>query len=176
MDETKISKHKLLAFEALQWKGFTEQGGNNRGQIVAAFQKAVDGVAEGEPWCMSFVQFCIRHVDRLCTFMEWDGYNPTSIYRSEHCATVWNNTLIENRSADPKVGWVAIWKNPAGSNGHTGIVVKLDFGSPKTFWTVEGNTSPDGGSQSDGDGVFYKHRIGNISAGLKLLGFVNPWP
>lgn len=168
-----IDKHRLLAFEALRWKGFTEQGGNNRGQIVSAFQKAVDGVAEGEPWCMSFVQFCLKHVDQLCTFMNLDPYAPTVMFKSEHCATVWNKAAGTQRGHVPKVGHVVIWKNPNGSNGHTGIVVKVDPAG--TFWTVEGNTSGDAGSQSDGDGVFYKHRTGNISAGLHLLGFVNPW-
>jgi hypothetical protein len=46
-------KERLLAFEAARWKGITEVGGPNKGQIVEMFQKAVDGKAQGEPWCFT---------------------------------------------------------------------------------------------------------------------------
>ena len=47
-------KERLLIHEAKRWVGVTEVGGNNRGQVVEIFQKAVGGVANGQPWCMDF--------------------------------------------------------------------------------------------------------------------------
>jgi hypothetical protein len=30
---------------------------DNSGELIVLFQKAVDGKAQGEPWCMAFTQF-----------------------------------------------------------------------------------------------------------------------
>jgi len=46
-----IDRHKLLVHEAKRWVRFTESGGDNRGQVVEMFQRAVDGKAQGEAWC-----------------------------------------------------------------------------------------------------------------------------
>ena len=47
-------KMRLLVWSARLWVGMTEVGGNNRGQVVERFQRAVDGKASGEPWCAAF--------------------------------------------------------------------------------------------------------------------------
>jgi hypothetical protein len=53
MIESAIKKTDLMIYEAKRWLNFVESG-NNKGQVVEMFQKAVDNVAAGEPWCMSF--------------------------------------------------------------------------------------------------------------------------
>jgi hypothetical protein len=176
-----LDKQSLLVHEARRWLDFTEQGGENKGQIVEMFQKAVDGKAWGEPWCMSFVQFCLDQVDKTARALTFDSRNYAIasldshvLYKTEHCATCWNKTNKVARRESPSPGDVVIWKSRFGSNGHTGIVVNVF--SDGSFETIEGNTSPGiTGSQRDGDGVFLKKRSGGIGS-LKLLGFLNPWP
>lgn len=173
-----VNRHKLLAFEALRWVNFTELGSENKGQIVEAFQKAVDGRAIGEPWCMAFVQFCLKQVDHLVRYMEWIPYatGGHELFSSEHCWTTWCKSPDYARHPTPFMGSVAIWKNVNNSSGHTGIVIKRGE-KDGHFQTVEGNTSDSSLlSQREGDGVFLKTRTGNISDSLRLIGFLNPWP
>jgi hypothetical protein len=172
-----VNRHKLLSYEALRWLNFTENG-TNKGQMVEAFQKAVDGKAQGEPWCMAFVQYCLQRTDDLVRYMDWmtPEMKPHEIFASEHCWTVWLNTPEYARYMSAFPGSIAIWKNAYNNTGHAGIVIKRES-EPFSFLTIEGNTSPDqDGSQRDGDGVFMKKRSGNIGKDLHLIGFLNPWP
>jgi hypothetical protein len=56
-------KTSLFCFEAKRWVGVMQEG-HNGGQIIAMFQRAVDHHADGEPWCMAFVQYCITMTER----------------------------------------------------------------------------------------------------------------
>ena len=161
--------------EAKRWLNFIEKGGNNKGEIVEMFQRAVDNKAEGEPWCASFTQYCIKQVDILAKELMATNGRESEIFKSEHCWTMWVNSPPECKRNIPQFGFIAIWRHTMGTNGHCGIVVGVDSESQE-FTTIEGNTSPNNrGSQREGDGVFMKKR-GSIIGDLQLIGFLNPWP
>jgi len=65
----KESIHPLVE-EALKWVGTMEKGGDNKGPEVEEFQKAVDGKAQKEPWCMAYVQFCIKKVEEKLSLIQ----------------------------------------------------------------------------------------------------------
>lgn len=146
--------------------GVTEQGGANRGPIVERFQKAVDGKAVGESWCMAFVQYCIKQT------IDVHG-GLSRIFEAEHCLTVWNQTPVFMRLKDPKVGCVVIWQHGDSSAGHTGIVCEIF--ADKEFNTVEGNTSAGQGIVSEGDGVYLRRRSTDTVGNMKLVGFIDPF-
>lgn len=146
--------------------GVLEAGGANRGPMVERFQKAVDGKAQGEPWCMAFVQFLIKAV------IEVHG-SKTLAYESESCLEVWNKTQVGQRLALPTPGLLAIWQHGSGPTGHVGIVSEV---APSFIKTVEGNTGPGVGIVREGDGVYMRvrscTRAGDTIGNMKLLGFL----
>jgi hypothetical protein len=168
-------KMKALVIELEFWVGFTEQGGNNKGQAVEVFQKYVDDKAWGEPWCMSFMQFAVGRVDKLMSIFTTV---PTQVsqhllYPTEHVLTCWNKTPKRLRLSEPKPGAVAIWQHGNSSSGHTGGVVKLEDDG---FWTVEGNTGPeDDQIVREGDGVYLRFRPLGSVGNMHLKGFLLPW-
>ena len=168
----------MLITEAKKWVGTVERGGANKGKEVEEFQKAVDGKAQGESWCLAFIQYCVKKVD--ADFNRLYG-GPTSgswIANSEHCLTAWINTNPAARIKTPEAGAVVIWQffvnGNATSSGHAGLVTGI---KDKTFMnTVEGNTSPNiAGSQREGDGVYEKVRPYTYGNTLKIKGFLFPW-
>ncbi|MDX2232255.1 MAG: glycoside hydrolase family protein [Leptolyngbyaceae cyanobacterium bins.349] len=81
--------NKLLEV-ARSYVGVREQG-NNRGREVEMFQRTIGG-SDGEPWCMSFAQFCIQKAGAATKV-------DPKVFRSEHCLTVWNNSPKSQRSS-----------------------------------------------------------------------------
>lgn len=173
-------KASLLAFEAKRWVGILETG-KNSGQLIEVFQRAVDGRASNEPWCMAFVQYCIKMTDQ--SFQELfpeESRGATKLFKSEHCLTVWNQSSPMQTSL-PLKGSVCIWQKYDGtkptSSGHAGIVVHL----PKNglIDVVEGNTSNLAGGDlaREGDGVYLKqYTVGNMNRGtLRFKGFLQAW-
>lgn len=172
MNEKEI-KTRLLVAEALRWIGVTEHG-NNAGELVSLFQKTVDGKAQGESWCMAYVQYCLKHALYYYDSV-YDGCSPMhGIYSSEHCLTVWNKTPKELRTDKPEIGSIVIWQHGNTSSGHTGIVVG-EKADPEFFTTAEGNTGPGAGVVREGDGVFMKTRSVKGSGDMKILGFLLPF-
>jgi lysozyme len=106
---------KLLE-TARQYIGVKEQA-KNSGPEVEKFQKAVDGKAQGEPWCMSFTQFAIKSAESATKV-------DSKVFSSEHCLTVWNRSPKELRMSQPKPGSLVIWRHGNSSSGHVGIVEK----------------------------------------------------
>jgi hypothetical protein len=163
----KIDFRQELIREAEKWVGVKEVGGNNKGPDVERFQKAVDGKAEGEPWCAAFVQFCIREVEV--------NFKPTVVsFRSEHCMTIWNKTPGVHRYGSPKPGFLVIWNYVGTASGHIGIVRRVidEF----TIETIEGNTAPDDNRiEREGDGVYRKIRTTKTVGKMKLVGFIAPF-
>jgi hypothetical protein len=164
-------KNKLLTLEAKRWLGIQENGGNNKGEIVSVFQKTI-GKAENEPWCMSFVQYCLFQTDNwfyeLC-----DSDIPHELFLSEHCLTVWNESPKHCRIEKPIAGSICIWQYRGSSNGHTGIVVDVD---KEIIITIEGNTSNSKKIIREGDGVYLKRRPLKSIGKMQIKGFLNPWP
>jgi len=147
--------------EASKHIGTVEVGGDNKGATVEAFQKAVDGVAAAESWCMAFVQYCLKAV------------GGSILFKSEHCLTVWEKSPIACRTMNPKPGAIVIWRMKGTNSGHTGIV-KSVVGT--LMLTVEGNTGPGPGIERNGDGVYEKSRnVRPLGGTMELVGYLWPW-
>lgn len=157
-----------LLREALKYLGTRESGGNNHGPEVEMFQRAVDGVASGEPWCMCFVQYCVKVVTNRFGIIN-------KLYRSEHCLTVWNSTPLACRVAldDVQPGDIVIWQHGSTTSGHTGIIEAVNrdtYGHIVSLRTVEGNTSD--ASMREGDGVYRRVRSPYNNGTMKVRGFL----
>jgi hypothetical protein len=175
------TKIELLCDEARKWHGTLEEG-NNSGAVVEKFQKAVDGQALGEPWCMCFVQFCIKEAEsEYARVYPQETLKVSDICRSEHCLHTWNNSRGLQQTT-PRAGDVCVWQKFHGDvgtpNGHAGIVVEVSEDG-KRIITVEGNTMPeqDDRIESNGSGVYIKHRKVNrlSNKAFKCKGFLRVW-
>lgn len=159
--KTTLSRESILISEAKKWLGVTEKGGNNKGPEVEAFQRAVDGKAQGEPWCMSFVQFCLIKT------------GGDLIARSEHCLTVWNRTDKAQRIPEPRSGCLMIWRHKGSDQGHVAIV---EFTGLDGIHTIEGNTAPHRREVTrEGDGVYQLIRSPKGEGTMEVVGYLWPW-
>jgi hypothetical protein len=142
--------------------GVLEAGGANRGPMVEAFQKAVDGKAQGEPWCMAFMQFLVKKT------IEVHG-DYSRVFQSESCMAVWLNTGHGQRVAVPVPGLLVLWQHGVTPLGHVGIISEVQGSTMKT---VEGNTSQGLGVIREGDGVYMRERPFSDVGNMRLLGFL----
>lgn len=172
-------KYNVLCFEARRWVGFSERGGDNKGQMVEMFQKAVDGRASGEPWCMAFVQFCLKMTDSLYDALTLQTNVSRSLLKeSESVMDVWQNAPHELKMKTPYRGSLIIWQYYSAGKptwkGHVGIVVGMP--EDEIITTIEGNTSGAGHVDREGDGVFEKKRNWKRdSLTMRCEGFLKPW-
>lgn len=166
---TLAQKQNTVAWLARKFIGAIETRPNG-GPMVEMFQRAVDGTASGEPWCVGFVWFCVQAVDDLAVLLNGGAQN-SRLHRTE-----WTIDLFEkspHQYDDPAIGRVVVWQNEVNENrGHCGIVV--DFVGDSIV-TIEANTSAASGDQRDGDGVWLKKRPGGKIPGFKRLGYLGPW-
>lgn len=97
---------------------------------------------DGQPWCMSFVQWCFAQAGR-----------PLPC-KTGSCSALlhWYQANQPDRvTQTPQPGDIVIY-----SFGHTGIV---ESAAGSTFTAIEGNTSPGAtGSQDNGGGVYRRTR------------------
>ncbi len=168
-DEMSPFRKELLRV-ALKYVGAYEIGGNNKGPLVEMFQKAVDGKATGEAWCMGYVQFCLKQVEQSLLL-------PSLLAKSELCTAVWDKSPKMCRTDKPVPGSVVIWQKWANGkptiSGHTGIVLwPVDSNS---FDSIEGNTSNSVGVVRDGDMVAVKTHFLSDNSQMRILGFLLPW-
>jgi CHAP domain len=176
IDES-VVKSKLLCEIAKLFVGVNEVG-HNKGYFVERFQKAVDGKAQGEPWCLAFSFFCVKEVDRIYNVILPVIGSKHDLFESEHCQTTFNKSKAKWLSK-PQEGAFMFWAHwPNGklsSSGHVGIVTKVL--SPDTVQTVEGNTGPGAGEVvREGDGVYLKTRnIHHHYGTMRPLGFLKVW-
>jgi len=143
--------------------GVKESGGDNRGEWVDKFEKSIGGKAEGQSWCLAFVQFCANEVAKQlgCT---------NKLFATEHCLTVWNKTDPKQRLPLPQVGCLIIWQFGNTAEGHVGTVVEvLPNNQVKT---IEGNTSDGKGINRNGDGVYERVRSTKGSESFHVKGFL----
>lgn len=163
-------KEKLLIESALSFVG-TQEDGDNSGALIQEFQKAVDGKAQKESWCLAFVQYCVKKID------ETTGGEKTCLFPTEHVMTLWHKTCPEARLNKPIPGCLVLWQfwkdGQPTSSGHVGIVTQVTLNA---LITCEGNTSPSGeGIQREGDGVYIKKRSLTGTSTMKVKGFLAPW-
>lgn len=149
--------------------GITEKSGRNDGPMVELIQETIGG-ANGEAWCMSFVQSCLAYVEKKLGV-------KSPVYASEHCLTTWNKTPKGQRvKYFPLPGAIVIWQHGKSTNGHTGVLLGADG---KTFQAVEGNTT--GGKNAkgevvrDGGGVHFTERNMKGTGRMKVVGFLKPF-
>lgn len=153
------------------------------GQIVELFQKAVDGRAQGESWCLSFVMACAMQVDRqfdyaLANILKITPI-PMVLYQTEHVLTCWNKSPYIARIPKPEIGCLILWqyfKNRIGTaSGHVGIVQE-EYGDD--VLCIEGNTNAnDPAVIREGNVVASKRRRWKTTAkdSMQFRGFLRVW-
>lgn len=160
----------LLVEAAKVCVGIREKTGKNDGPMVELIQETI-GRAQGEAWCMSFVQTLIAYVEKKLGV-------TSPVEPSEHCLTVWNKTSKKHRvSYIPAPGAIAIWRYGKTTSGHTGVVVHWEKGD--AIEMIEGNTNS-GMNVTDtivreGGGVYRTRRPKKSSKSMQLLGFIKPF-
>ena len=110
---------------------------------------------DGQPWCMSFVQWCFAQAGR-----------PLPC-KTGSCSALlrWYQANQPDRvTQTPQPGDIVIY-----SFGHTGIV---ESAAGSTFTAIEGNTSPGAaGSQDNGGGVYRRTRgRSTVTACIRPMG------
>lgn len=147
----------------------TKETAPNKGPMVEKFQRAVDGKADGESWCLGFIQYCVNEVCATNGLK-----NP--LFKTEHTLTLWDKTPNTLKSQRPTRGSIAVWQHykegKPTMQGHVGIVNNY---LPGSFFSIEGNTSDGKGINRDGDGVYLRKRSLQSTESFKLLGFVTIW-
>lgn len=166
---TLAQKQNTLAWIARKFVGAIETR-QNGGPIVEMFQKAVDGISSGEPWCVGFAWFCVQAIDDLSVLLNGGSAN-SKLFKTEWTVSLWDDSPYKYN--EPQIGRIVVWRHDINPNrGHCGIVVGVhDDG----ITTVEGNTSATSGDQRDGDGVWEKKRPGGNIPGFTRLGYLGPW-
>lgn len=143
--------------------GVREQGYND-GPQIREYQKAVDGKAQKESYCMGFVQWNAKRIAA-----KYGLKNP--MFPSELCTAVWDHTPAKYRLKPGQAirGSVFIQKVRGNSiKGHTGI----NTGSGSVQWpTIEGNTDASG--SREGDGVYATTRMVTGTATKEVLGHID---
>lgn len=140
--------------------GVREKGFNS-GEQIEEFQKAVDGKASKEPYCLGFIQWGAKKVCGV-----YGVKNP--LHPTEHCVTLWNNTPAKYKEKSAAAGRIGVMKSRTSSNGH----VFYDKASGLLSWpTIEANTNTAG--SREGDGVYASTRWSTGTATKKILGHIN---
>lgn len=171
-------KMRALAWYARSWVGTTEQGGNNKGQIVETMQKLVDGVAVAQAWCAIFASFCVMRIDDLASAMAQADLPRALLKSTDNTNTLFAQTPPEAHTDTPSPGCIVVWSKlgPDGKpvwEGHCGVVFDV---RDDIVMTVEGNTSqPADGDQREGDGVWLKARRNGDIPGFVRRGYLLPW-
>lgn len=153
---------QMLLLTAFACKGITEIGADNYGPMVERFQKTI-GEAQGEPWCLSFIQSCVAYVE---TF----GFK-SQLFPTEHCLTAYTNSLCR-RPLVPIPGDMVIYHLPETSKGHAELVTAVK-NNGDAYETIAGNTSAlTGVIERNGDGVYTKLRTPTGLGKMKVLGYL----
>lgn len=157
--------NEVLVLEAQKWIG-TREVGENGGEVVERFQRAVNPKPNHESWCADFVIFCIQEVETKLGV-------KSKIARSELCSAVWAASPESMRVSAPTPGCVVVWEHYSTQLGHMGIVQSLR--SDGNMNTIEGNTGPGAGIVREGDGVYCRIRDTKGTSTMKVLGFLKPF-
>lgn len=149
--------YRLLAVNAALKEaaaGVREEGGNNTGPRVRAYQASTPLTGTGWPWCAAFVNWAFKQAGRP---LEELHRSPSVGFLQTYASQ--EGWLVKQ----PERGDIFCWESPADSDSwpdHTGLVLKLL--ADGSMRTVEGNTS--GSSVAEGDGVYVKTRPASFVA------------
>ena len=149
-----MSKVLELAREEL---GYTE---NPPGSNRTKYWDAYDPAYQGQPWCVAFLWWCFQQAGERMAFFGGEKTASCGMllrWYKEQGLTV----PVE----DVQVGDIVILnfhgtKDPEHCGLVTGKsdIINLSTGKPYSVWTIEGNTAPSDGSQSNGGMVCEKIR------------------
>lgn len=167
----------LLVAAANAFVGFTEQGGDNRGQVVERFLSQVKQ-PPGQPWCAAFV-FHVgyhSHYDQSAKFSTWPL--PATASCQELYRIALANLVLRD---EPQVGDVfLLYSKELRRYAHTGIVTGVDdsvragIRDVHVCTTIEGNTNDDG--SRDGFATLRKVRTFREADGHKFIRWVELKP
>ena len=167
-----IPTHLTLANEFAERKVMEDPLGSNRSPDIDQWLSAL-GLALGLPYCAAFTSFCLTEsgdVDlprtrsgRARDFINNDSFIADFCANSvammhDKCQAEVPARVVQRGGVPVKPGALVIWKlnrDPQDWKGHIGFVT--DWEGQKGH-TVEANTSPPGGDQREGLGVFFKER------------------
>ena len=141
--------------------GTREQGGNNRGGRIVAYQKATWLEPDAWPWCAAFICWCVKEWLGVPGVAESIGVGNIEKWRPKTAAAFdflrWakeKDLQVLGENEEVHAGDLVIF-----DFSHIGIVVEDALKYSQYIQTVEGNT--DGKGQRDstsGDGVWLKRR------------------
>ena len=130
-----------------------KESGQNQGSIIETFQRAVDGVAQGESWCLALLQYLALETSKVHQY-------PVDLPKTESVHNFWNKVKDKHKVLTPKPGHWVFWDMDNGK-GHCGIIRQI---ISVNMITIEGNTMLD-----KIEGVFMKSKS---LSGKKILGFI----
>jgi hypothetical protein len=171
-----------------KYKNLREKTNHNDGPQIDEFhryvgldnQKQIKATGSGYSWCAAFVVYNYKEAAEFCG-------KAQPLPKTAGVANLWNRakenpvryttfTVEQVRLGLIKLqpGDMPIWKHgtakQAFTTGHIGLTISQV--SNTKLKTIEGNTSPgEGGSQSDGGGVYFRDRYLSPS-NFYILGFV----
>lgn len=159
----------LLIAAANAFVGFTELGGDNRGQVVERFLAEVHQ-RPGQPWCAAFVYHVgyHSHYDQATKLSAWPLPPTASCEELAHFAR-----LRDALRDKPQVGDVfVLFSSSLRRFAHTGIITGVDADRPgerdvHACTTIEGNTNDDG--SRDGVATMRKVRTFREGDGHKFI-------
>lgn len=157
--------HCALANLAITYNGVRESG-INKGAIIEEFQKAVDGVAQGEPYCAGAVCFWVKRVDK-------NHGSKNTLRWSESVVELWEKNPHAQRK-HPAPGLIACFRYGDTRKGHCGVAFAVNPHADD-FNCVEANTTGGPGMEREGDGVFLKKRSVKGTGIFHFLGCLDPW-
>jgi hypothetical protein len=158
-----------LVAAALAFVGFTEQGGNNKGQVVERFLRGTN-LAEPLPWCAAFV----HHIGHWSQLDENTRKTRWPLPATASCLTLYDSAKRQGMlSKVPQRGDLFLMYVPSEKRiAHTGVVLSARALPNGTYdcQTIEGNTNI-GGSR-EGDSVMIRPRVLNSNNGIKSDAFI----
>ena len=165
----------LLVAAANAFVGLTEEGGDNRGQMIEMFLREVRQ-PPGQPWCAAFVHHVgfWSHFDSVAARSSWP-LPPTA--SCEELGSFAKTHRID--FTEPMIGDVFLCYSKTRLRFyHTGIVVRVDSvfattGDGKIFscGTVEGNSNSDG--SANGTRTLQRIRRFNTFVGDRFIRWAN---
>lgn len=178
--QEKIAYYKTRAFiyEVQRYVGLFEEG-SNKGQMIERFQRAVDGKATQEAYCLGGIFYAADSVDEEADFiLEKKLSVKCKLFRTENVLACWNNTPVEQRVLEPYPGVTIVYllyeNGISAGAGH--IETVLSVIDKRYAWTMGFNTSPPVGSIPMKEGSWVKKRDYTVKSGnMRVHGFLKAW-
>jgi len=172
-----------VVLEAAKFVGLTEVRSNSewdnldtptKDAIAAEFKGELlrVGWQTGWPYCAAFCEVVWRRA-----YAGRAELPDVKSMLTPGCMLTWERAVEAGFvSRLPLIGSIGIMRKGATASGHAFIVAGV---KDDQLLTIEANTSPEANTPEadrEGDGVYRKHRqlVFKPTAGLHLLGFVNP--